>query len=204
MASKGYIKSKKEIEIEQKVSVPMLFAAFIVPEIPDYYSLYPADFNGTPVACCPLHDEDTPSFRWYEETNSFYCFGCGKGGNVVHLFRLFYNRMRDTHISHKEAVDFLYKYFIEGKELANLKSAVKEETPISSTVDIVRFNRYRYDTEQLVSFDKNISLETKEKFWDMIDNIDILISKNLINANDALNYMKENTTKLIRNEVMNK
>ena len=112
MAKQTYIKSKREVELEQKVSVPMIFAEFIVPEIPDYYSVYPADFNGTPVACCPLHDEDTPSFRYYEETNSFYCFGCGKGGNVVHLFRLFYNRMRDAHISNREAVDFLYKYFI--------------------------------------------------------------------------------------------
>lgn len=200
--AKEYIKSKKELELEQKVSVPMIFASFIVPEIPDYYSVYPADFNGTPVACCPLHDEDTPSFRYYEDTNSFYCFGCGKGGSVVQLFRLFYNRMRDTSITHRDAVEFLYKYFIEGKELANLQSANKKDESLSTPVDMIRLNKYKVDVEQLISFDKKISLETKKKFWRVTDNLDLLISKNLISAPDALDYLKTNVNKLIRDEVM--
>ena len=201
--AKEYIKSKKELELEQKVSVPMIFASFIVPEIPDYYGVYPADFNGTPVACCPLHDEDTPSFRYYEDTNSFYCFGCGKGGNVVHLFRLFYNRMRDAHITHREAVDFLYKYFIEGKELSNLQSNVKKDESLSTPVEMIRLTKYMTDIEQLISFDKKISLATKKKFWEMIDSVDVLLSRNSINATDALTFLKENTNKLIRQEVMN-
>lgn len=200
--AKEYIKSKKELELEQKVSVPMIFASFIVPEIPDYYSVYPADFNGTPVACCPLHDEDTPSFRYYEDTNSFYCFGCGKGGNIVHLFRLFYNRMRDAHITHREAVDFLYKYFIEGKELSNLQSNVKKDESLSTPVEMIRLTKYMTDIEQLISFDKKISLDTKKKFWEMIDSVDVLLSRNSVNATEALTFLKENTNKLIRQEVM--
>lgn len=35
---------------------------------------------------CPLHNEDTPSFTWYKDTNSFYCFGCHEGGNVITLY----------------------------------------------------------------------------------------------------------------------
>ncbi|MBQ7699726.1 MAG: DNA primase [Clostridia bacterium] len=34
-------------------------------------------------ACCPFHNEKTPSFTVYERTESFYCFGCGVGGDVV-------------------------------------------------------------------------------------------------------------------------
>ena len=34
------------------------------------------------VGLCPFHSEKTPSFTVYPETASFYCFGCGVGGDV--------------------------------------------------------------------------------------------------------------------------
>lgn len=37
------------------------------------------------VALCPLHSEKTPSFYLYTESNSFYCFGCQAGGDVITL-----------------------------------------------------------------------------------------------------------------------
>lgn len=33
-------------------------------------------------ACCPFHQERTPSFMVNEERNLWHCFGCGKGGDV--------------------------------------------------------------------------------------------------------------------------
>ena len=35
------------------------------------------------VGLCPFHGEKTASFNLYPETNSFYCFGCGAGGDVI-------------------------------------------------------------------------------------------------------------------------
>ena len=189
--AKGYVKSPKELEIEKKVSIGMIFSTFIVPEIPDYYSLYPVDFNVKPVACCPLHDEDTPSFRYYEDTNSFYCFGCGKGGNPILLYQLFVNRHKDANITYKEATEFLYKVFIQGKETAVLPSVAYTDSKKQSTdmKAVVRFNRYVDEIEKTVTFDKKVPLEIKMLFWNEIDNIKLLVGKEQIEPDDGRNYL---------------
>ena len=41
----------------------------------------------TLVGLCPFHNEKTPSFTVYPESRSFYCFGCGAGGDVISFVR---------------------------------------------------------------------------------------------------------------------
>lgn len=36
---------------------------------------------------CPFHNEKTPSFTVYPDTQSFYCFGCGAAGDVINFVR---------------------------------------------------------------------------------------------------------------------
>ena len=43
------------------------------------------------VGLCPFHGEKTPSFTVYPETSSFYCFGCGVGGDVFTFMGLIEN-----------------------------------------------------------------------------------------------------------------
>ena len=42
-------------------------------------------------ACCPFHQEKTPSFIVNPASNTFHCFGCGKGGNVFKFVMMIEN-----------------------------------------------------------------------------------------------------------------
>lgn len=40
--------------------------------------------------CCPFHEDVDPSFTIYDKNNSFYCFGCNKGGDVIEFIMEYY------------------------------------------------------------------------------------------------------------------
>ena len=47
-------------------------------------SYVPLKKRGRTLVCnCPFHSEKTPSFTVFPDTQSFYCFGCGAGGDVI-------------------------------------------------------------------------------------------------------------------------
>ena len=50
---------------------------------------------------CPFHNEKTPSFTVFPATKSFYCFGCGAGGDVITFI------MRAENLTYREAVEHL-------------------------------------------------------------------------------------------------
>jgi DNA primase len=54
--------------------------ADIVRVVQDYVSLKKKGANW--MACCPFHQEKTPSFSVNPAKDIYYCFGCGKGGSV--------------------------------------------------------------------------------------------------------------------------
>ena len=53
------------------------------------------------VGLCPFHQEDTPSFHVYTDTQSYYCFGCHRGGNIFSYV------MEKEHVSFPEALQIL-------------------------------------------------------------------------------------------------
>ena len=57
----------------------------IVDVVSSYVSLRRSGRNM--VGLCPFHHEKTPSFNVYAENGSFYCFGCGVGGDVITFIR---------------------------------------------------------------------------------------------------------------------
>ena len=58
-----------------------------------------ANYNGL----CPYHSEKSPSFTVFPATQSFYCFGCGAGGDAVTFI------MRSENLDYPEAVELLAK-----------------------------------------------------------------------------------------------
>lgn len=53
------------------------------------------------IGLCPFHSEKTPSFNIYPENGSFYCFGCGVGGDVITFI------MKIENLDYIEAVKYL-------------------------------------------------------------------------------------------------
>ena len=67
--------------IPQNFIDDLLSRANIVDVIDKRVSLKKTGKNYT--ACCPFHNEKSPSFSVEPEKQFFYCFGCGEGGNVL-------------------------------------------------------------------------------------------------------------------------
>ncbi len=84
-------------------------AANIVDIIGEYVTLRRAGVNYK--ACCPFHNEKTPSFVVSPSKGVYKCFGCGKGGNAVTFL------MEHESISYPEALKMVAKkYGIEVRE----------------------------------------------------------------------------------------
>jgi DNA primase len=67
--------------ITQRSIEAVLSASNIVDVIGGEVTLKKAGVNHK--GCCPFHNENTPSFMVNEAKQTFKCFGCGEGGNVV-------------------------------------------------------------------------------------------------------------------------
>ena len=84
-------------------------AANIVDIVGDYVTLKRRGVNY--IACCPFHNEKTPSFVVSPAKGLFKCFGCGKGGNAVTFL------MEHENMEYPEALKAVAKrYGIEVKE----------------------------------------------------------------------------------------
>ena len=81
-------------------------------------------------ACCPFHNENTPSFSVSGSKQMYHCFGCGVSGNVITFV------MEYENYSFREALEMLadragvklpkMEYSKEAKAQADLKAALLE------------------------------------------------------------------------------
>ncbi len=94
---------------------------------------------------CPFHSEKSPSFTVYPADNSFYCFGCGIGGNAITFIR------QIEHLDYPNAVEFLAKragitVIRENEKEYHPKSTVTRDKLYKMNTDAARFfNRMLFD-----------------------------------------------------------
>ena len=95
--------------IDHETVERIMAAANVVDVISDYITLKRKGANFQ--ACCPFHNEKTPSFVVSPSKGLFKCFGCGKAGNAVTFI------MEHENISYPEALKVVAKkYGIEVRE----------------------------------------------------------------------------------------
>lgn len=93
------IKGEYLMQIPESFMQDLKFRNNIVDVISNYVKLKRSGHNM--VGLCPFHSEKTPSFNVYQESESFYCFGCGFGGDVITFIRMIEN------LDYIESIKFL-------------------------------------------------------------------------------------------------
>lgn len=85
--------------IPPEIKEEIKYRCDIVDVISGYVNLKRAgsNYNGL----CPFHSERTPSFTVFPSTKSFYCFGCGAGGDVVTFI------MKRENLEYRAALELL-------------------------------------------------------------------------------------------------
>ncbi|MCI6635658.1 MAG: DNA primase [Clostridiales bacterium] len=106
---------------------------------------------------CPFHSERTPSFTVYPATQSFYCFGCGAGGDVITFI------MKIENLDYRGAVEFLAEKAgialpaWDGSEL--VKEGVSRKRILEMNLEAARFYRS-------MLFDEKIGAPGREYFFE--------------------------------------
>ena len=62
------------------MTIPEIKTQLSIATVLAHYGLR-ADSNNK--LCCPFHADDTPSLQVYPKTNTWHCFGCGKGTDGI-------------------------------------------------------------------------------------------------------------------------
>ena len=88
---------------------------------------------------CPFHNEKTPSFMVYPADNSFFCFGCGVGGNAITFIR------QMERLDYPDAVEFLARRAgitivrDDDREQYRKKTSISKERLRQMNVDAAKF-----------------------------------------------------------------
>lgn len=131
--------------------------------INSYVELKPSS-GGRFVGLCPFHAEKTPSMMVYTSTQSFYCFGCGAGGDVISFI------MKIENLEYIEALKFLSQRakidFIEDEN--NLVQKNIKKRLLAANVAAAKFFYKNLlnsaETKRYLMRERKLKVETIKKF----------------------------------------
>jgi hypothetical protein len=109
IATYGEVKKQEEIEHRIKTNTHILNNFIRTNHIKDISDIKRIpitnyiEINRGNKANCPLHNDKNASFTYYPQNNSFYCFGCGVGGDIIRFIEKLHN------VDFKEALKILSK-----------------------------------------------------------------------------------------------
>lgn len=109
-----------------------------------------AEFNRQGFCRCPFHAERTASFKLFENNDSFYCFGCGAGGNLINLCA------KANNIGYLEAMKKLDEEFGVGAFRREIKTDIQRSREAAAKA------RKRLESDRLREM-------RKEKYYKLID-----------------------------------
>lgn len=136
--------------IDRNTVQKILDTAEIVDVVSDFVTLKRRGANY--IACCPFHNEKTPSFSVSPAKGIFKCFGCGKAGSAVTFV------MEHEHLTYSEALKYLgKKYGIEVVEKEETEEDTQERLRHESLLVVSEFARQFY-TDTLFHTDAGRSI----------------------------------------------
>lgn len=130
------------------------------------------------VACCPFHNEKTPSFSVNQSKQFYHCFGCGKHGNAINFLIEF------SGISFVDAIENLATQV--GMPMPNKTVVTEAGNQLSSRLDV---SDAKVDNQQAVEKKQN-----NQVIQCMIDQLQIATDyyrEQLKHATEAISYLKQ-------------
>ena len=99
-------------------------------------------------ACCPFHEEKTPSFTVAQDKQFYYCFGCGAGGNALSFI------MEHDRLDFLPAVELLAKHVgleVPREATANPKAKQHRDDLYSVLTEADKFFRKKLRSDEAKS-----------------------------------------------------
>lgn len=108
--------------------------------------------NRAGFCCCPFHGEKTPSLKLYKDTNSWYCFGCHSGGDVITMAQQYYS------VGFADAIKYLCDEF-----------GITEQNVVLSSSEALRAAVERAKAKSLMEREKTEKAALEAKYWTAFD-----------------------------------